>query len=101
MHNDRKAAHVKPENIGGLWPFLCLARGTRVMITSNLWIQKGLVNGATGTLRHFIFKKDEKPPSLPLALVVQMDRDYKGPELNGKPRLIYVMILFKFNTFFN
>ena len=70
----------------GLRPYLCLARNTRVMITSNLWIRQGLVNGATGTIRHFIFAENSKPPELPLAIVVEMDSDYTGPHLLNKPR---------------
>jgi len=60
------------------------------MVISNIWIEAGLVNGATGTLRHFIFDPNGLPPKLPIAIVVEMDEPYNGPHLTGKPRLVYV-----------
>ena len=56
------------------------------MITSNLWTDCGLVNGATGTLRHFIFEKNANPPQLPVAIVIEMDAEYRGPHLENKTR---------------
>lgn len=82
-----QAAKATSETMGGLKPYVILARGARVILTSNLWISQGLVNGATGTLRHFIFPRNVQPPQLPLAIVVEMDNEYKGPHLNNKPRL--------------
>jgi hypothetical protein len=32
-----------------------LAKGAKVLMTSNLWVSDGLVNGATGTVIDFIF----------------------------------------------
>ena len=86
IHNSTTAAHADSDLLSGLRPYLCLARGARVMITSNLWIDRGLVNGATGTLRHFIFEQNAQPPQLPIAIVVEMDAEYKGPHLNQKHR---------------
>lgn len=60
------------------------------MIISNIWIQAGLVNGATGVIRHIIFEKNSVPPHLPLAVVVEMDLPYNGPSLPGKPRYSFV-----------
>jgi ATP-dependent DNA helicase PIF1 len=82
--------------MSGLKPYICLARGARSMLTANLWVQKGLVNGATGTLRHFIFELGVAPPLLPIALVVEMDQGYRGPYLPGKERLVCDNCLFAF-----
>lgn len=80
---------MMPSNeMSGLKPYLCLVRGARVMITSNLWVTRGLVNGATGTLRHLIFPPNFGPPTLPVALIVEMDEGYRGPHLDGKERYL-------------
>ena len=58
------------------------------MLTANLWVSRGLVNGATGTLRHLIFEPVAAPHLLPLALVVEFDPGYIGPYLPGKDRYV-------------
>lgn len=59
---------------------LCLSRNVQCIIIKNLWIKKGLTNGAMGTLRHIIFKEGDKPPSLPVAIIVEMEEKYgDGP----------------------
>jgi len=70
----------------GLEAKLLLARGSRVMLTSNLWTDAGLVNGAIGTVQDILFREDQEPPSLPVAVFVSFD-NYEGPtivNLEGK-----------------
>ena len=47
------------------------------MLTSNLWVDVGLVNGAMGTVRAICYRTGG-PPDLPIAVMVQFDR-YSGP----------------------
>ena len=54
-----------------------LARSARVMLTSNLWVEVGLVNGAMGTVEAICYK-DTTPPALPVAVMVRFDH-YTGP----------------------
>jgi len=58
-----------------------LAKGGRVMLTANVWMQTGLVNGAMGTVRDILFG-NEGPPSLPVAVFVSFDR-YEGPTVSN------------------
>ena len=54
---------------------LCL--GERVMLTCNLWVEVGLVNGALGTVQNIFFSDGYKPPELPMYSTVSFD-DYIG-----------------------
>ena len=50
------------------------------MLTRNLWTEVGLCNGAVGTVRDVIYADNCKPPTLPIAIIVQFDeKDYSGP----------------------
>jgi ATP-dependent DNA helicase PIF1 len=66
----------------GLETQLLLARGSRIMLTSNIWTGRGLVNGAMGTVQDLVFEEGQGPPSLPVAVMVFFD-DYKGPTINS------------------
>jgi ATP-dependent DNA helicase PIF1 len=55
------------------------------MLTANLWVEKGLMNGAFGTIRNIIFESGMKPPNMPIAIVIEMDSNYTGPSVPGLP----------------
>lgn len=87
-HQGIGAQTIKSDEFLGLYPYLILSRDSRVMLISNQWVRKGLTNGAMGTLRHFIFEDGSGPPSLPIAIIVEMDEGYNGPHLLNKPRYV-------------
>lgn len=89
-HNHNDARALSSEQMLGLESDLLLARGARVMLTSNEWTQVGLTNGATGTVRHIIFEEGGGPPNLPVAVILEMDTFYKGPHLLDKPRHVII-----------
>ena len=84
-HNSAAAAKLAPEEFCGLEPVVHLAKGAPVMLTKNLWVQRGLCNGSIGTVEHVIFGENDCPPSLPLAVLVRFDR-YTGPSFSPKFR---------------
>ncbi len=51
------------------------------MLTANLLVDTGLVNGAMGTVVGICYDNDESPPSLPLVVTVKFD-SYVGPILS-------------------
>jgi ATP-dependent DNA helicase PIF1 len=58
-HNTAQAKGISAVQMLGLEPELLLARGARVMLTSNEWTKTGLTNGANGTLRHLLRKPED------------------------------------------
>ena len=72
-HNSSKASKLPSEEYGGLEPLMHLSVGSSVMLTRNLWIEKGLCNGSTGKVFHVIYKNGQQPPFLPVAVLVKFD----------------------------
>lgn len=63
----------------GLEPVVRRAIGSRVMLRTNLWTEKGLAKGALGTVKDILFKAEESPPAdMPLAVMVKYDNCF-GP----------------------
>ena len=50
IHSSPNLSKAFPDDAGGLEPVVCIAHRTRVVLTSNLRIDVGLVNGAIGTI---------------------------------------------------
>ena len=84
VHSGPAANKASAEDAGGLQPLVHLARGARVMLTSNLCVDVGLVNGAIGTVQAICYQNAGPPgPALPTAVMVLFD-SYSGPRLpNG------------------
>jgi ATP-dependent DNA helicase PIF1 len=66
----------------GLESQLLLARGSRVMLTTNLWTEAGLVNGATGIVQDLLFEEDQGPPFLPITVLISFE-NYKEPTITS------------------
>eukprot|EP00118_Oscarella_pearsei_P020682 m.225765 g.225765 ORF g.225765 m.225765 type:complete len:1796 (+) comp40019_c0_seq3:374-5761(+) len=82
-HNCDEAKAASEETAGGLYRLIFLCEGARVMLTSNLWTEKGLVNGSMGHVKAILYEPGTGPPALPETVVVQMDR-YNGPTWGGE-----------------
>lgn len=77
---------------------LLLCEGARVLLTENLWVEAGLMNGALGTLKGFM-----RPPGgdpnfsdlrlcSPVHLLVEFDNvNLKDDHI--RPRIFFLMIL--------
>ena len=50
----------------GLELELLIAIGERVMLTSNLWIDPGLINGALGVIQHIVYNPGNLLPEPPM-----------------------------------
>ena len=72
-HSNKSAVKFPSDDMGGLEPKLFLSIGARVMLTRNLWTDKGLCNGSMGILKDIIYQEGDSPPNLPIGIIVQFD----------------------------
>ena len=80
IHTGPNAAKAPADDAGGLEAVIFLAQSARIMLTSNLWVDVGLVNGSMGTIQAICYRTGG-PPDLPIAVMVQFD-SYTGPTLH-------------------
>ena len=73
VHTGPGASKATSDDAGGLEPVICIAHGARVMLSANLWVEVGLVNGALGTVEAICYEGDQRPPNLPIAVTVKFD----------------------------
>ena len=72
-------AELMEDDDFGLANELCLCEGARVLLTRNLWVQAGLVNGAMGVVKGFAWEQGGDPNSTvstertPVCVVVEFD----------------------------
>ena len=81
VHTGANASKASADDAGGLYPVVCLAEGARVMLSSNLWVEMGLVNGSMGSIQAICYNEGAAPPDLPVAVTVLFD-SYTGPTLS-------------------
>ena len=82
-HTGRGAERANDDEADGLEPQLCICLGARVMLTDNIWVENGLVNGSMGTVRDIVWNEGQDPiKDMPTAIMVEVD-DYSGPKFPG------------------
>ena len=52
------------------------------MLTANIWVPAGLVNGAMGTITDILYKEKPEYTSLPAVILVSFDK-YNGPTVTN------------------
>ena len=80
VHTGPNASKASRDDAGGLQPVLCVAKGAHVMLSANLWVNMGLVNGAMGTMQAICYHEGGAPPDLPVAITILFDK-YSGSTL--------------------
>jgi ATP-dependent DNA helicase PIF1 len=78
VNSDHAAKVTTSDEAGGLDSVVYISKNSKVMLTSNLWQQTGLCNGATGTVQEIFYANNHNPPSLPVSVLIDFGK-YKGP----------------------
>jgi len=77
-NNPPEARYGDNEETRRLPTVLYLSRESKVLLTSNLDIAMGLVNGTTGITKDFIYGNDDAAPNVPVCIIVDFPT-YSGP----------------------
>jgi hypothetical protein len=83
-NNPSIASKFTSDEAGNLHNELLLCIGARVMLTENLWTERGLVNGTIGTVRdiQWVATTMDFRKESPFVILVEFD-GYSGPFLEG------------------
>ena len=89
------ATKMDSEEFRGMESELFMCEGARVLLTQNLWVEAGLMNGALGVLKGYMWPEGGDPNSgqsekkRPLCVFVEFDSVNLGVDADGKPRTFF------------
>ena len=70
-----------------------LAKSARIMLRTNLWIKADLVNSSVGTIQEIIFKENQSPPSLLIAILIEFDNYFNPAIITEDKRLVLISLI--------
>ena len=81
-HKGRNASKASEEEADNLCPEIYVCIGARIMLTTNLWTEIGLVNGTMGQIQNLSWNNGRRIDQLPSLILIKFDK-YKGPDFPG------------------
>ena len=90
-----KPEEMKADDFRGIEDELLMCEGARVLLTQNLWVEAGLMNGAMGVLRGYMWPDGADPHSAkpelrtPLCVFVEFDSVNFGFDESGRVRSFF------------
>jgi len=76
---------------------LLIVVGARVMLTSNLWTNAGLVNGALGVIQQIVYNPGSSPLEPPTYVLVRFDNYLGVPRDKSIPQVVPITPIKKGN----
>ena len=86
---------IGAEDFRGMEDMVLLCEGARVLLTQNLWVEAGLMNGALGYVRGFMFPQGFDPSSkekelqAPICVFIEFDSVNLGTDADGNERSFF------------
>ena len=77
---------------------LLLSKDARVMLTSNLWVEVGLVNGALGYVQSIEYRPGTAQPLPPSCVLVDFDSYFGIPFNDHHPQRVPILAIDRGNT---
>jgi len=90
-----KAEEMDADDFRGVENEVLVCEGARVLLTQNLWVEAGLMNGALGVVRGYILPEGADPHDKkvekrnPLCVFVEFDSVNLGEDAQGRPRSFF------------
>jgi hypothetical protein len=83
---------MESDRADGLQKIIFLCKNAKVMLTTNLCVHFGLLNGANGTIIDLISKNENRPAnSLTDVVMVQFDNNSGPPFIEENPRIVPIV----------
>ncbi|KAE8739274.1 hypothetical protein FOCC_FOCC015234 [Frankliniella occidentalis] len=72
--NNSNTAFLSSDDLAdGLHNDLVISKGAKIMLRKNINISTGLVNGAIGIIRHILYDHGQRPPTLPICILIEFE----------------------------
>ena len=81
----------------GLELELLIAIGARVMLTSNLWTDARLINGALGVIQQIVYNPGSSPPEPPMYVLIKFDNYVGVPWDESFPQVVPITYIKRCN----
>jgi hypothetical protein len=79
LNSDAKCRQASVDNFRGLENIIYCSINSHIILTSNIWTTKCLVNSAHGIIRDIIFVKSKEKEELPEIILIEV-YNYCGPQ---------------------
>ena len=90
INSSSTVAALSSSKAHGLPSQVWLARECHVTITTNLWKEAGLTNGANGIIKFIVYEGNTRPPALPSLVIVQVPQ-YIGPSYKNLDKCVPIV----------